>query len=153
MSEELKWMRLDNAAKIFPAIIRRNWNNVFRVSAVLTEPVDPEILQSAVEAVIPRFPSMAVRLRRGMFWYYLEQVPHAPQVRADGSYPMIQMNHQELRTCAFRILYYKNRVAAEFFHALTDGTGGMIFLKTLVAAYLSLRITYHCGVIRIFVDL
>ena len=139
MSEELKWMRLDNAAKIFPAIIRRNWNNVFRVSAVLTEPVDPEILQSAVEAVIPRFHSMAVRLRRGMFWYYLEQVPHAPQVRADGSYPMIQMNHQELRTCAFRILYYKNRVAAEFFHALTDGTGGMIFLKTLVAAYLSLR--------------
>lgn len=139
MSEELKWMRLDNAAKIFPAIIRRNWNNVFRVSAALIEPVDPEILQSAVEAVIPRFPSMAVRLRRGMFWYYLEQVPRAPQVRMDGSYPMIQMNHQELRTCAFRILYYKNRIAAEFFHALTDGTGGMIFLKTLVAAYLSLR--------------
>lgn len=141
MSEELKWMRLDNAAKIFPAIIRRNWNNVFRVSATLIEPVDPEILQSAVEAVIPRFPSMAVRLRRSMFWYYLEQVPHAPQVRMDGSYPMIQMNHQELHTCAFRVLYYKNRIAAEFFHALTDGTGGMVFLKTLVAAYLSLR--YH----------
>ena len=39
-----QWYRLDNAALIFPAIIRKNWNNVFRVSATLKEPVDPEVL-------------------------------------------------------------------------------------------------------------
>ena len=44
--EEMKkqWYRLDNAALIFPAIIRKNWNNVFRVSATLKDPVDPEVL-------------------------------------------------------------------------------------------------------------
>lgn len=139
MARELKWMRLDNAATIFPAIMRRDWNNVFRISAQLTEPVDPKILQSAVEKILPRFPSIAVRLRRGAFWYYLEQIPAAPRVRQDGPYPMVHMHRQELRTCAFRVLYYKNRIAAEFFHALTDGNGGMIFLKTLVAQYLTLR--------------
>ena len=36
-----QWYRLDNAALIFPAIIRRNWNNVFRVSVTLAEPANP----------------------------------------------------------------------------------------------------------------
>ena len=37
---KLRWMRLDNAAKIYPAAKRRNWTNYFRLSATLTEPVD-----------------------------------------------------------------------------------------------------------------
>ena len=36
-----------------------------------------------------------------------------------------------------RVLVYKDRIAVEFFHAVTDGTGGLIFLKTLLAEYLS----------------
>ena len=35
------------------------------------------------------------------------------------------------------MLVYRDRIAVEFFHALTDGTGGLIFLKTLVAEYLT----------------
>ena len=31
------WMPLDNAALIFPAIRRKNWNNVFRQSVTLRE--------------------------------------------------------------------------------------------------------------------
>ena len=42
-----QWFRLDNAALIFPAIIRRNWNNVFRLSVTLRDPVDPEALNRA----------------------------------------------------------------------------------------------------------
>ena len=65
---KLRWMRLDNAAKIYPAARRRNWNNMFRVSATLSRPVDPAVLQTALEATIGRFPSIAVRLRKGVFW-------------------------------------------------------------------------------------
>ena len=42
-----------------------------------------------------------------------------------------------MRQCAFRVLVYHNRFAVEFFHALTDGTGGLTFFKTLLAEYLS----------------
>lgn len=138
MKNERFWTRLDNAALIFPAVRRKNWSNAFRVSALLTEDVDPAILARAVSAVLPRFPSIAVRLRRGVFWYYLEQAP-APAPREDCAYPLTYMSKDEIRTCAFRVLYYKNRIAVEFFHALTDGTGGLVFLKTLAAQYLRLR--------------
>ena len=133
------WMRLDNAALIFPAVRRRDWTNAFRVSATLNEPVDPEVLQQAVDGLLPRFPSMYVSLHRGVFWYYLQKLPRAPRVRQDGACPLIHMTGLELRKCCLRVLYYKNRIAVEFFHALTDGSGGMVFLKTLTAAYLSLR--------------
>lgn len=134
---KLKWMRLDNAAKIYPAARRRKWNNVFRLSMTLKDRVEEDILQLALEITIRRFPSIAVRLRRGVFWYYLEQIPHGPEVVRDKSYPLSRMPFDDIRKCAFRVLYYENRIAVEFFHALTDGNGGMIFLKSLVAEYIS----------------
>ncbi|NLU24925.1 MAG: alpha/beta hydrolase [Clostridiales bacterium] len=135
--KKLRWMRLDNAAKIYPAARRRNWSNVFRLSATLTEPVDTAVLQSALDVTVRRFPSIAVRLRRGVFWYYLEQISEAPKVQHEKCYPLFHMTFPEMHQCAFRVLVYHNRIAVELFHALTDGTGGLIFLKTLVAEYLT----------------
>lgn len=134
-----RWMRLDNAALIFPAIRQRRWVNVFRVSATLTEPVDPAVLQQAAAELMPRFPSMYVRLKTGAFWYYLEELPKPPEVREDFAFPLTLMQEKELKTCCLRIMYFQNRIAVEFFHSLTDGTGGMIYLKTLTARYLTLR--------------
>lgn len=133
----LRWMRLDNAAKIYPAAKRRNWNNFFRISATLTEPVDTGVLASALDVTARRFPSIAVRLRRGVFWYYLEEIPKTPSIQPEKSCPLAHAPFHEVRQCAFRVLVYKNRVAVEFFHALTDGTGALVFVKTLLAEYLS----------------
>lgn len=129
-------MRLDNAAKIYPAAKRKNWSNVFRVSATLKEPIDPAVLQSALAVTAKRFPSIAVRVRRGVFWYYLEE-SKVPKIRQDTAYPCASMFFDSIRKCAFRVLYYENRIAVEFFHALTDGNGGLVFLKSLVAEYLT----------------
>lgn len=134
---ELRWMRLDNAAKIYPAAKRRNWNNMFRLSATLKDPIDPAVLQSALAVTVKRFPSIAVRIRRGVFWYYLEELAQAPSVEGDVSYPLAHRSFSEMRRCAFRVLFYENRIAVEFFHALTDGNGGLVFLKTLTAEYLT----------------
>ena len=134
-----KWYRLDNAALIFPAIIRRNWNNVFRVSATLTEPVDPDTLNRAIAELLPRFPTCFVRLRTGFFWYYLETITKAPKAQQDFAYPLTHMTRRELKTCCVRFLYYENRIAVEVFHSVTDGTGGLILLQNLTARYLALR--------------
>ena len=135
-AKKLRWMRLDNAAKIYPAAKRRGWTNYFRLSATLTEPVDRAVLAAALDVTVRRFPSIAVRLRRGAFWYYLEQVPKAPPIEEERSYPLVHVPFDDVRKCAFRVLVYQKRIAVEFFHAVTDGTGGLIFLKTLVAEYL-----------------
>lgn len=136
---KLRWMRLDNAAKIYPAALRSNWSNVYRLSATLTEPVDRQVLQSALDVTARRFPSIATRLRRGVFWYYLQELEHAPPLSEERSYPLTHMRRQDLRKCAFRVIAYRDRIAVEFFHSLTDGTGALIFLKSLVAEYLQQR--------------
>ena len=136
-ARSLRWMRLDNAAKIYPAAKRRNWNNFFRLSATLTEPVDTEVLRRALDVTVRRFPSIAVRLRRGAFWYYLEEIPKAPAIQAEKSCPLAHAPFYEVRQCAFRVLVYHERIAVEFFHALTDGTGALVFLKSMLAEYLS----------------
>ena len=134
--KKLRWMTLDNAAKIFPAARRRNWSNVFRLSATLVEEVDAEVLKSALDVTVRRFPSIAVRLKTGVFWYYLEEIPKAPEIMEEKPYPLSRMPFDDIRKCAFRVILYGRRIAVEFFHALTDGNGGLIFLKTLIAEYL-----------------
>lgn len=135
--QKQQWLRLDNAAKIYPAALRKNWSNVFRISATLTEPVDREILHEALDITLRRFPSIGVRLRRGLFWFYLERIPEPPGFTEERSCPLVHMPYSDLKKCAFRVIVYNNRIAVEIFHALTDGTGGLIFLKTLLAEYMS----------------
>ena len=129
------WRRLDNAGLIFPASKRRGWHNIFRLSANLSEPVDRDVMQSALEVTVKRFPLISSRLRAGVFWYYLEQVS-APEIIRDGHQPIMKRPFGAVRQCAIRVLYYKNRIAVEFFHAVTDGNGGLIFLKSLIAEYI-----------------
>ncbi len=133
----LRWMHLDNAAKIYPAAATSRWSNVFRISATMSEAVDANVLQSALDVTVRRFPSIAVRLRRGVFWYYLEEIKTAPKIKKEAAYPLVRMPFDDIRSCAFRVIVYKNRIAVEFFHALTDGNGGLVFLKNLLAEYVT----------------
>ena len=136
---QLYWAKLDNAAKIYPASRTKHWSNVYRLSATLTQPVDVCVLQTALEITVKRFPTIAARLRRGLFWYYLQQLETAPAVQEEYSYPLAYMHPRESRRCAFRVIAYENRIAVELFHCLTDGNGALVFLKTLVAQYLQLK--------------
>lgn len=134
-----KWYRLDNAALIFPATMRRSWNNVFRESVTLTEEIDPEILSQAANDIRPRFPTFFVRLRTGFFWYYLEEIRENVRVRPEYAYPLTRMSRLKLRKCCIRILYFENRIAVEFFHSVTDGNGALVFVQNLAARYLELK--------------
>ncbi len=109
------------------------------------------MLKSALDITVKRFPSIAARLRKGMFWYYLQQIESAPEIREEYSYPLVYMSDKEMTKCALRVLVYHNRIAVEFFHALTDGTGALVFLKNLVAEYLEqkhgITIPYENGIV------
>ncbi|MEG1984684.1 MAG: hypothetical protein RR009_05305 [Oscillospiraceae bacterium] len=134
-----RWMKLDNAAKIYPAAKRKDWTAMFRVSADLTEEIDPAVLDKALSSTIARFPSFSLRLRRGVFWYYLEHIDGHPDIQKDVNNPCVRLNPSENKRFAFRVRYYNKRIAVEIIHVLADGTGGLCFLKTLVAEYLCLK--------------
>ncbi len=133
---EKRWFKLDNAGKLYPAVSTARWSSTFRISAELYEPIDPARLQKAADSVLPRFPSLKARLRAGIFWYYLEEIKEPLTVRQDSGHPCMPFRFKEDHGYLLRVFYYRNRISAEFFHSLTDGSGGLIFIKTLTAEYL-----------------
>lgn len=133
------WLKLDNAAKIYPPSRTRGWAAMFRLSVTLKENIDPAILAKAQRAALRRFPTFAFRLRRGFFWYYLERMQGEPEIQRDVGNPLVRMDLRENGRFMYRVRYHGRRIAVEFFHALTDGNGGLSFLLTLTAEYLRLK--------------
>lgn len=134
-----RWMKLDNAAKIYPPAQTEGWNALFRVSATFDEPVDREALARALGRTLKRFPNFTMRLRRGFFWYYLDELSGQPDIGDDFRNPCARMDFGENGGFAFRVRVFEKRVAVEIFHVITDGGGGLSFLKTLAAEYVSLK--------------
>ena len=57
---EIRWDRLDNTAHLFPVIAGENMSNVYRISVTLTELVQPDILQQALNIVLPKMDGFEV---------------------------------------------------------------------------------------------
>lgn len=134
-----EWFRIDNAGKIFPAVMNKQRSNYFRMAAQLTEEVDGKVLKQAVTDSIRRYPAFAVHLRKGFFWFYLDSYEgDAPVFEETNNFGAFDhpLHH---KSYLFRVLYYHNRIALEIFHSLTDGNGAIEFLKTILLQYLRLK--------------
>ena len=70
--EKKVWYKLDLSAIVYPTLQRRDFSSVYRESVVLKEPVQPDILQQAVDIALTRFPTYKTAIRKGLFWRYLE---------------------------------------------------------------------------------
>jgi NRPS condensation-like uncharacterized protein len=131
------WFALDNAAKIYPAVITENVTNVFRLTAILKEPVKVKHLLKAVLRAEKRYPYLCVQLREGFFWYYLEHLPQHIPVEAD-EYQLCRRFPKG--SLLIRIPVIDNSISIECSHILTDGTGALELLKTILVFY-----TDECG--------
>lgn len=136
--DENNWYKLDNAAKLYPAISGPGSGSVFRLAVQLKSDVNPQILQEALATTLPRFPTLAVKMKKGLFWYFFESNPEIPEVTVEKAPPCRPIEADENNGFLFRVSYYKRRISLEVFHALTDGTGALVFLKTLTSQYLTL---------------
>ena len=84
---EIRWDRLDNTSHLVPVIAGESMSNVYRISVTLTELVDRELLQQALDMVLPKFDGFNLRLRQGVFWYYFEENGKpAPRVREESAF-------------------------------------------------------------------
>lgn len=130
-----KWYKLDNAGKIFPPTSTREDPNVFRFACELYDNVDPLVLQDALNNTLEEYPLFLSRLEKGLFWYFLELSTEKPKINKEQNPPCDKIDDGLL----FRVSYYRKRINLEVYHALTDGTGAMAFLKTLVSNYLTMK--------------
>ena len=132
------WSRLDNSAKIYPMLVNKKSQNIFRLSVTLKEKVDKNILLDALKMTIERFPVYKVRLMKGAFWYYLDD-NHA-KIKV---YPLDPLSFRKItdKSCngyCFRVSYFDTQIVCDFFHAICDATGAAEFVKSLVYTYLNL---------------
>ena len=135
----LRWDKLDNTAIIFPVIAGEGMTNTYRISVELDENINPELLQEALDIVLPKFNVFNVRLRMGVFWYYFEENNKpAPRVREEVLFPCRYIQPNKNNSYLFNVTYYKSRINLEVFHVLTDGMGGMNFARELTYQYLRL---------------
>ena len=132
-------VNLDNAAIIYPLGMRFNQMPMFRLSVQLKENIEPCLLQLALDFTIKRFPLFASIIKNGFFWHYLETTCNIHAVEEEKDIPCKPISITRRTFGSLKVLYYKKRISIEFFHVLSDGTGGMAFIKTLTAEYLRLK--------------
>lgn len=139
------WYKLDLSAIVYPTLQRRDFSSVYRLSVLLKEEIQPEVLQRALDMTLPRFPTYKAAIRRGLFWRYLEPNDRpGPFVQEDVKNPCQPMYFKANNRYLIRVYYFRNRIALEAHHSLGDGTGGMCVLQTLTATYL--RLLGHDGI-------
>ncbi|MBR6358145.1 MAG: hypothetical protein IKS11_00715, partial [Lachnospiraceae bacterium] len=133
------WYRIDNVAKVFLATVSKRDTRSFRVSCVLNEDIDPEILQKALLMAIQDRPQVQVRIRRGLFWHYMEDTDIMPEVseESDRICPTLYVPAKAM--LHYKVTYFGKRINLDIFHALCDGTGGLEFLNIIVLHYLKLK--------------
>lgn len=134
-----EWNKLDNAAKIFPAADGGADFQVFRVSCELNEQIDGNILQQALDEAIEEFDVYRYVMMRGFFWYFLERSDIRPLVRQEYKPPCSQLYFGDGQSLMFEVTYFQSRINLEVYHVLSDGTGAMNFLRTVVTRYLCIR--------------
>ena len=132
------WVRLDNASSMFLAALSDTDPKVFRMTAEMDHDVDPELLQTALDMTFDRYPLYHSVLRRGVFWYYLQDSDLRPTVAAENEHTCASIYQADVRTLLFRVVYHRRRINLEVFHALSDGTGALWFLTDLLREYVAL---------------
>lgn len=144
-AQRREWYKLDLSAIVYPTLQRRDFSSVYRLSVMLKEEVQPEVLQQALDMTLPRFPTYKAAIRKGLFWRYLEPNDRpGPFVQEDVKNPCQPMYFKANNRYLVRVYYFRNRISLEAHHSLGDGTGGMCVLLTMTATYL--RLLGHTGI-------
>ena len=133
-----KWRKLDNSAKIFPIDSDKNFSAVYRMSVLLTEDINPKILKDAVNKTLESFTSFKVCLKRGFFWYYLEENTKEIIIDEEKNYPCKYIDKNTNNGYLFKVTYYKNKINVDTFHSLTDGSSSIEFIKAIAYNYIDL---------------
>ncbi len=132
------WYKLDNVGKFYAAQAGNATQTVFRLSAEMTDEVDPHYLQEALASAVQHYPSFNVELRSGFFWHYLEQAQSVPTVSKEELLPCARI-HEGRTSTLFRVSYFEKRVNFEASHMISDGRGSLQFFKALLGYYIEAR--------------
>ena len=136
---EYRWMKTDTASIMFSCLSSKAWGRTFRIAAVFKDiDIDEKLLTKAAEDIMPRFPSMHTRIRKGFFWNYQEFTNSLPEIRHEHSRVLMPITMRDDNLSDFRLVYHKRRLALECAHFLADGKGATDYFTALIKRYYEL---------------
>ena len=130
--------KLDDQAKVFSLASNEKNSSIFRMSITLNEKIKPKPLQKALELALEKYKVFKVKMQKGIFWHYFKENEKCPIVTEENKSWLKKINTKENNDYLFKVTYLRNKINIDFFHALTDGSGGSAFLKEIVYKYLQL---------------
>ena len=132
--------RLDEQAKVFTLVSNFKYCSVFRFTVVLKEIVNKDILEDAYRGSLEKYKVLKVKLQRGLFEYSLVQNDKLPIVFEENKEPIIKkINNKENNDYLIKVMVCKKEIYFDFYHALTDGTSAIRFIKEVIGRYLELK--------------
>lgn len=134
-----RWMKVDTASIMFSSLSSKKWGRTFRMTVILKDEVDPEIVRIAAKDLMPRYPSMHTCIKKGFFWNYQECTELLPEIREEFSQQLLPITIRNDGRPDFRIVYYKNRLGLESAHYLGDGLGVNTYFTALLERYVELK--------------
>lgn len=98
------------------------------------ENVDKSVLEVALNDVLNRFQAYKVRLKKGYAWHFFE--PNDAPAKVFGNEALLTpINPDDTNGYWFRVSAVGKLIKLEMFHALADGNGALMFLKSIVKRY------------------
>ena len=149
MKRKFYWRKLDDQAKLFALAASNRYNSIFRLSVMLYEEIDPDILQQALDSALKVYPVFKVKMSTGLFWYYFENNRNKALVSQECSYPFAEIKEDKNDEYLFKVTYFNKKINIDFEHSLTDGNGGKLFFEEIIYRYLSLKYPNELNAIKI----
>lgn len=132
------WYKLDSVGKFYASIASKQVSDVFRYSVILIDEIDENSLQEALKNTIEIYPNFNVNLKKGFFWYYLDETNKIPKVTKENL-PICFKIYNNDDDFLYRVSYYRNKINFEVSHILSDGRGSVEFFKVLVSNYIKIK--------------
>lgn len=131
-------IELDLLGQFFASIVDDKQPGGFSITAHLKEPVQPEVLQQAVNDLMRRLPFLCGRLRRGFFWFYHEVLAESPQIIPISGSPVFSDYYNRGNGHVLRVLYGEKYFKVETLHSICDGGGLIKIISALLLRYFEL---------------
>lgn len=132
-------LEVDSYSNIFMYSTDRHAACVPRHIVRMTEPVQPILLQQAVEKTLVRFPQMALGFAKTETQYVYRRLTKKPCVLPlDGFRQRYKIGTSDTNGYLFLTGYHKNTILFEYQHTMCDGHGFDIFIRSILYRYLCL---------------
>ena len=128
---------LDPVGQYYASIIEPRFPGSYTVAAYLKQPIDPHVLQQAVDDLFRRLPFLNGRLRKGFFWYWHEILKNPPKIVPDiqGAPFTDYYNRSRGEGHVVRVLYGEKHLKIEAIHSIIDGRSVTAIIRGLVVRY------------------